>query len=135
MREPQLNGRGPCTRGERGGARINLLLFAAFAALVGYGAYNYAIVAYRAFIFKDFMQETVDKAAYAPGQPLNWIETQLRAKAEELDLPDDAAYTVQNQDNHLAARVRWTRPVPMPGFVYVYEFDHTAKSSSLVGAR
>jgi hypothetical protein len=135
MREPQQEGRGPCARGERGGARLNLLILVALAALVGYAAYHYAPVAYHAFLFKDFMQETVDKAAYPPGQPLSWVETQLRARAKELDLPADAVYTVQNQDRHIAARVRWTHPVPMPGFVYDYEFDHTARSSGIVSAR
>lgn len=134
MRESQQD-RGPRARGERGAARLNLLIFIALAALIGYAAYNYVPVAYNAFLFKDFMQETVDKASYPPGQPLGWVETQLRAKARELDLPADAVYKVQNQNNHVAAHVSWTHPVTMPGFVYEYEFDHTAKSSGFIGAR
>lgn len=124
MRDPQ--------QGERGAARLNLLIVAALAALVVYAAYNYAPVAYSAFLFKDFMQETVDKAALPPGQPLSWVESQLRGKAKELELPADSVYTVQNEDNRVSARVRWTRPVRLPGFVYEYEFDHTARSRSLV---
>jgi hypothetical protein len=135
MKEPQQEGRGPGTRGERGGARLNFLIVVALIALVGYAAYNYVPVAYNAFLFKDFMQETVDKAAYPPGQPMSWVESQLRAKAEEYELPDDASYAVQNQNNHVVARVRFTRPIPMPGFVYDYAFDHTAKSSGFIGAR
>jgi hypothetical protein len=132
MREPQQEGRGPRSRAEQGGARFNFLIVVALVAVVGYAAYSYVPVAYNAFLFKDFMQETVDKAAYPPGQPLGWVQTQLRAKAEELDLPEDTVYTVQNEDNHIAARVRWTRAIPMPGFIYDYEFDHTAKSSGFV---
>lgn len=118
--------------GERGGARLNLIIVAALVALVGYAAYNYAPVAYSAFLFKDFMQETVEKAAQTPGQPLSAVEPQLRAKAKELGLPADAVYTVQNENDRVSARVRWTRPVSLPGFVYEYEFDHTALSRGLI---
>jgi hypothetical protein len=135
MRETQQEGGRPFARGERGGARLNFLIVVALVALVGYAAYNYTPVAYDAFLYKDFMQETVDKAAYPPGQPLGWVESQLRAKAEELGLPPDAVYSVQNQDNHVSARVRWTYPIPMPGFIYDYEFDHTAKSKGFIGTR
>jgi hypothetical protein len=118
-------------RGERGAARFNLVIVIALVALVGYAAYHYAPVAYGAFLFKDFMQETVEKAAHA-GQPLGAVESQLRAKAKELGLPADATYTVQNEDGRVSARVRWTRPVSLPGYVYDYEFDHTARSRGLI---
>jgi len=132
MRETQHEGR---RAGERGGARLNLLIAAALVALVGYSAYNYATVAYGAFVFKDFMQETVDKAAFPPGHPPAWVESELRAKAEELGLPEEAAYSVQNENKRVVARVRWTQPVSLPGFVYDYEFDHTATSRGLAGTR
>ena len=132
MREPQQGGRGACARGERGGARLSFLIVVALVALVGYAAYNYVPVAYNAFLFKDFMQETVNKAAFPPGQSVGWVESQLRAKAKEFDLPDDTAYTVQNQENRVVARVRWSRPIPMPGFIYEYDFDHTARSSGFI---
>ena len=135
MREPLPEGLRARARGEMGGARLNLLILVALIALVGYAAYSYVPVAYQAALFKDFMQETVNKAAYPPGQPLKWVEMQLRAKAKELDLPDDAVYKVQNEDSHVSARVRWTRPIPMPGFVYDYEFDYTAKSTGFTKPR
>jgi hypothetical protein len=135
MREPQLQSLGPDTRGERGGARLNFLIVVAVIALAAYAAYNYVPVAYNAFLFKDFMQETVDKAAYPPGQTTAWAEAQLRAKAGEYDLPDDATFSVQKQDDHIVARVRWSRPIPMPGFIYDYDFDHTAKSSGFINPR
>jgi hypothetical protein len=135
MREPHSEGRGPGTRGERGGSRLNFLIVVALIGLVAYAAYNYVPVAYKAFLFKDFMQETVDKAAYPPGQTVGWAEAQLRAKGKELDLPEDATYTVQKENNHVVARVRWSRPIPMPGFVYDYDFDHTAKSSGFLNSR
>jgi len=135
MRKPQQESRGSCARGELGGARLNFLIVVALIAVVGYAAYNYAPVAYNAFLFKDFMQETVNKAAYPPGQPMSWVEAQLRAKAEEYDLPDDASYSVKNEDNHIVARVQWTRPIPMPGFVYDYDFDHTVRSSGFINPK
>lgn len=129
MKEPPRGGGAP---GERGGARLNLLIVVALAAVVGYAAYNYVPVAYGAFLFKDHMQETVDKATLPPGHPLSWVESQLREKAEEFGVPDDAVYTVENQDNRVAARVQWTRPVQMPGFVYEYEFDHEVTSAGFI---
>ena len=132
MREPQQGGRGPGARGERGGARLNFLVVVALIGLAAYAAYNYVPVAYGAFLYRDFMQETVDKAAFPPGQSLAWVESQLRAKAKELDLPDDTVYKVENYENRVAARVRWSRPIPMPGFIYEYDFDHTARSSGFV---
>lgn len=134
-REPRREVRGPGTRGERGGARLNFLIVLALIGVAGYAAYSYAPVAYNAFLFKDFMQETVNKAAYPPGQPLGWVESQLRAKAREFDLPPDTVYSVQNQNNHIVARVRWKLPIPMPGFVYDYSFDHTARSSGFINQR
>ena len=59
--------RAPRGRGERGGARVNFVVVILVIALAAYSAYNYAPVAYKAYRFKDFMQETVNKAAYPPG--------------------------------------------------------------------
>ena len=40
--------------------------------------------------------------------------------------------SVQNDNGRLAARVTWTRPVQLPGYVYQYNFDHTARSSGFI---
>ena len=122
-------------RGERGGARLNFLIVAAVIVLGGYALYNYAPVAYHAYLYKDFMQQTVNKAAYPPGQPSEWVESQLRAAAKEYDLPADLQVTAQNEAGRMAARVRWERPIPMPFFVYQYKFDHTARSSGFINAQ
>ena len=135
MREPLPEGLGARARGERGGARLNLLILVALVAVVGYAAYNYVPVAYNAFLFKDFMQETVDKAAYPPGQPADWVETQLKAAAREHGLPADVQVSAQNEGGRMAARVRWERPVPLPFYVYQYKFDHTARSSGFINAQ
>ena len=125
----------PPRRGERGGSRLNFLIVAALIALGGYAAYNYAPVAYHAYLYKDFMQQTVNKAAYPPGQSPEWVESQLRAAAKEYDLPADMHVTAQNESGRMAARVRWERAVPLPFYVYQYKFDHTARSSGFINAQ
>jgi hypothetical protein len=123
------------SRGERGGARLNFLLVVAFIVLAGYAGYNYAPVAYHAYLYKDFMQQTVNRAAHPPGQTADWVESQLRAAAGEYQLPRDLQVTAQNESGRMTARVRWQVPVSMPGFTYQYNFDHTARSSSFINAQ
>lgn len=118
--------------GQRGGARFNFVAFVLVIALAGYSAYNYAPVAYNAYLFKDFMQETVNKAAYPPGQTSEWVAQQLRTGAPDYGVPADMKVRVQNEGGRLAAQVSWTRPVQLPGYVYEYEFDYTARSSGFI---
>ena len=119
-------------RDERGGARFNFIVVMLLIALAVYSAYNYAPVLYKAYRFKDFMQETVNKAAYPPAKSNDWVAQQLRAAAKEYDLPQDADIKVQNEEGRIAARVTYTRPVRLPGYVYEYDFDHTARSSGFI---
>ena len=118
--------------GQRGGARFNFLVAALLIGLAAYSAYHYVPVAYQAYLFKDYMQETVNKAAYPPGQTADWVAQQLRAAARDYDVPPDMQVSVQNDNGRLAARVTWTRPVQLPGYVYQYNFDHTALSSGFI---
>jgi len=120
--------------GERGGARFNFIIIIVVVALAGYSAYNYVPIAYNAYLFKDRMQEMVNKAAYPPGQSNEWVTTQLRAAAREYNLPEppNLNINVQNGQGRIAARVTWTRPVQLPGYVYEYKFDHTAQSSGFI---
>ena len=124
------NVRGRAT--ERGGARFNFLVIVLVIGLAAYSAYNYVPVAYDAYRFKDYMQETVNKAAYPPGQTTGWVEQQLRATAKDYDLPPEMQVNVQHQSGRIAARVTWTRPVRLPGYTYQYNFDHTAQSSGFI---
>ena len=119
-------------RGERGGSRFNLVVVVLLIGLAAYSAYNYAPVAYNAYLYKDFMQETVNKAAYPPVKGNDWIAQQLRAAAKEYGVPDNADIKVQNEDGRIAAHATWTRPVQLPGYVYEYNFDHTARSSGFI---
>ena len=122
----------PERRGERGGSRFNLLVVLIVIALAAYSAYNYAPVAYRAYLYRDFMEETVNKAAYPPPKSNDWVAQQLRAAAKEYDLPEDLDVHVQNDNGRIVARVTFTQPVQLPGYVYEYTFDHTARSSGFI---
>ena len=136
MRVPHAPHGRPRRRGETGGSRLSFLLAVAVIGLVGYAVYQYAPVAYDAFKFKDYMTRTVDKAAYPPGQTVEWVETQLRAGAREHGLaPEDLTLDVRNVEGRIVARVQWTRPVKLPGFIYEYKFDHTAKSSGFLNTK
>ena len=117
---------------QRGGTRFNFVVIILIIALAAYSAYNYAPVAYSAYLYKDFMQETVNKAAYPPAKSNDWITKQLRAAAREYDLPEDADIRVQNDNGRIEAHVTFTRPVQLPGYVYEYNFDHTARSSGFI---
>ena len=119
-------------RGERGGARVNFVVLVLVIALAAYSAYNYAPVAYNAYLYKDFMQETVNKAAYPPIKSNEWVAQQLRAAAREYNLPEDADIKVQNEDGRIAAHVTYTHDVQLPGYVYEYDFDHTVRSSGFI---
>lgn len=120
--------------GERGGSRLNLVIFLVVAALVGYSLYQYAPVALQAYQFRDHMQTIVDRGALT-GQTGAWVEQQLRANAEEYGVPREAAVSAQQRDGRLEAQVRFTRPVPLPFYVYEYTFEHTARSSSFLSTR
>ncbi|HWS90591.1 MAG TPA: hypothetical protein VN282_26725 [Pyrinomonadaceae bacterium] len=117
---------------QRGGARFNLVALLLLIALAAYSAYNYAPVAYNAYLYKDFMQETVNKAAYPPVKSNAWVAQQLRAAAEEYDLPEDADIKVENEDGRIVAHVSYTHDVQLPGYVYEYDFDHTVRSSGFI---
>lgn len=118
--------------GERGGSRLNLIIILAVIAVGAYSAYNYAPVSYHAFLFKDFMQDTVNKAAYPPGQSNEWITQQFRKSLKEYDLPENAYINVQKESGQIVARVQWTHPVKLPGYTYQYAFDHTVRSSGFI---
>ena len=118
--------------GERGGSRLNLIIILAVIAVGAYSAYNYAPVSYNAFLFKDFMQDTVNKAAYPPGQSSDWITQQFRKGLKDYRLPENANINVQKEGGQIVARVQWVSPVKLPGYTYQYTFDHTVRSSGFI---
>lgn len=116
---------------ERGAARLKLLIFLLVLGVVGYALYLYVPVAYHAYLFKDFMQHTVNIAVTAGYQPV-WVSDQLKKSLPEYDVPSDALITPANRDNRVEVRVQYTRSIEFPGYTYQYEFDHTARSTAFL---
>ncbi|HEV2912155.1 MAG TPA: hypothetical protein VGX92_02460 [Pyrinomonadaceae bacterium] len=117
-------------RAERGGTRLKFLIVVILLAAVAYAGYQYVPVAYQAYLFKDYMQQNVDKAA-AMGQPADWVVTQLKAGGAEYGVPANAEIKVEPRNGRMEARVRFARLVPLPFYTYQYDFDHTVRSSEL----
>lgn len=118
-------------RGERGGARLNLVVVLAVITVAAYSGYQYIPVAYQASLFKVYMQDTVDKAV-ATGKDTAWVESQLKTAEADYDVPPDAVFRVEKREGRIEASARWTRPVNFPGYTYAYEFDHTVRSTNFL---
>ena len=118
-------------QGERGSARLKLLLFLIVVAIVAYAGYLYIPVSYNAYLFKDLMQQKVNTAA-ALGHPANWVQEQLVRSAPEYEIPQDAEIVPAVKDGRVEVQVRYTKPIEFPGYVYEYVFDHTAHSTEFL---
>jgi hypothetical protein len=125
----------PFNNRECGAGRLKLILVIALIAAVGYIGYQYVPVAYQASRFKVAMQDNVDKAS-SLGQSNEWLRSQLRADANEHNVPPDAEITVERSgDGRVQARVQYQRAVVLPGYTYSYKFDYTAKSTQLLSTK
>ena len=113
---------------ERGGARLNFLIAVILVASVGYIGYQYIPVDYDARLYKDAMQNAVDKAAVTTWAPEK-LKDQLRLEGKELGVPPEAAISVDRINGRIQARVSYKRPIAFPGYTYDYNFDHTVQSS------
>ncbi len=118
-------------RSEQGGARLKFLIVVAIIAIVAYAGYQFIPISYQAYQLKDLMQHDVD-AAVALGKPDTWIREQLLKSSPEYGIPADAVISTQLQNNRMEVRVQFTKPIEFPGFVYDYEFDHTARSTTFL---
>jgi hypothetical protein len=116
---------------ERGAARLKLLIFLLVVGAIGYIGYLYVPIAYQAYLFKDWMQHTVDVASASGYQPV-WVNDQLKKGLPEYDVPPDAVITPATRDNRIEVRVQYTRTIEFPGYTYQYVFDHTARSSAFL---
>ena len=116
---------------ERGSARLKFLLVVLILAAVGYAGYLYVPVAYQAYLFKDLMQHDADVAAANGYQPA-WVSDQLKRSLAEYSVPADAVITPVMKDSRIEVRVQYSRLVDFPGYPYVYEFDHTVKSTAFL---
>jgi hypothetical protein len=119
---------------ERGGTRLKFLIVLTIIAAVAYAGYLFIPVAYQAYQIKDLMQHDVDTAV-ALGRPTSWIKEQLVKSSPEYGIPADAVITPTQQENRMEVRMQYTLPIEFPGFVYNYEFDHTAKSATFLSIK
>jgi hypothetical protein len=118
---------------ERGAARLKFILIIAVIAVLAYVGFQYVPVAYQASRYKVAMQDAVDKAAML-SQPNDVLMNQLRKDGNEYSVPPNAEITIERRaGGGVQARVQYTRPVVLPGYTYLYNFDHTAKSTDLLG--
>ena len=116
---------------ERGSARLKFLVVVAVLGSIGYAAYLYIPVAYRAYLFKDLMQHYVDVAAAQGYQPI-WVNDQLTKSLPEYEVPSDAVITPAQRESRIEVRVQYTKPIEFPGYTYQYEFDSTVKSTAFL---
>ena len=118
-------------QGERGSARLKLMLVIIVIGVVAYAGYVYIPVSYNAYLFKDLMQQKVNTAA-ALGHPANWVQEQLVKSAPEYDIPTDAEIIPALKDGRVEVHVQYMKPVEFPGYIYEYTFDHTARSTEFL---
>ena len=118
--------------GERGGSRLKFLIVVSILAAVACAGYFYVPVAYNAYLYKDLMQNKVDAAAALAYSPA-WVTDQLKKSAPEYEVPPEAVITPTQENDRMQVRVQFSKPIEFPGYTYVYEFDHTAKSVQFLG--
>ena len=116
---------------ERGGARLKFVITVAIIGSLAYVGYLYIPVAYRAYLFKDLMQHYVDVAGASGYQP-GWVADQLVKSEAEYEVPANAVITPAARDSRIEVRVQFTQPIEFPGYTYMYEFDHTVKSTAFI---
>ena len=119
---------------EQGGARLKFLIVITIIAIVAYAGYQFVPIGLQAYQLKDLMQHEVDAAA-ALGKPDSWVKEQLVKSSAEYGIPADAVISPQTQNNRMEVRVQFTKPIEFPGFVYNYDFDYTAKSSTFLSIK
>lgn len=119
-------------RGERGSARLKFIIVLLVLAAIGYVAFQYIPVAYQASRYKTRMQDVVTEAA-AAGKGTEWVKSQLEASAADNGVPKEAKIVPSVQNGQVTVTVQFSRPVNLlPGYIYTYNFDHTAKSEPLL---
>ena len=121
-------------RSERGGARLKFLIVVAIIGVVAYACFQFIPVSYQAYQLRDLMQHDVDTAV-ALGKPAAWVKEQLVKSSAEYGIPADAIITPTLQDNRMEVRVQFKQPIEFPGYSYMYDFDHTARSATFLSIK
>ena len=116
---------------ERGSARLKFIVVVAILGCIGYAAYLYIPVAYRAYLFKDLMQHYVDVAAAQGYQP-TWVSDQLSKSLAEYEVPADAVITPAQKESRIECRVQYTKAIDFPGYTYEFQFDNTVRSTAFL---
>lgn len=119
---------------ERGSARLKFIVVIAIIGLVAYAGRQFIPVLYQDYQIRDLMQHEVDTAV-ALGKPTSWITEQLVKSGPEYGIPADAVITPTQQESRMEVRMQYTLAIEFPGFVYNYEFDHTAKSATFLSIK
>ncbi len=119
---------------QQGGARLKFLIVATIIAAAGYAGYQFIPLSYQAYQLRDLMQHDVDTAA-ALGKPPDWVKEQLVKNSADYGIPADATIEPQQQEGRMEVKVRFTKPIEFPGYVYIYEFDHTARSGTFLSTK
>lgn len=114
--------------GERGSARLKFLIIMSLVVIVAYVGYQYVPVRFQSGLYKEFMQETVNKG-WATGKSIDVIKEQLAKNSAEYGVPPNATTTIEEHDGVLQARVQFKRPITLLVYTYEYEFDETVKST------
>ena len=124
--------------GERGAARLKFIIVLVVVALAAYMGFQYIPVRYQAYTFKTFMDQSVlnESASSRPGSAKGeFVENQLKSNAKDYGVPEDAKFSHQFQNGHLEVTVKFTREINLlPGYVYHYDFDYTARSNPFLDA-
>jgi hypothetical protein len=125
-------------RNERGAARLKFIIVLVIVAVVAYMGFQYIPVRYQAYSFKTFMDQSVlneSASTRHADEKGTWVENQLRANAKDYGVPQDAEFSHKYQNGHLEVTVKFTRPINLlPGFVYQYDFNYTARSNPFLDA-
>ena len=116
---------------ERGSGRVQFFIVLTIIIATAYAGYLYVPVAYHAHEYKGLMQQYTDLSG-AQGQPLVWIQNQLRKDAPDYGVPQDAIITPVQRDGQVVVRVQFVKPIEFPGYTYNYEFDETVKSTAFL---
>jgi hypothetical protein len=122
---------------ERGATRLKFIITLAVIAVIGYMGFQFIPVVFRDWRYKDYMQQTADKAA-ALGQNGEWVKNQLEASANDYSIPHDAQITpnLNSQNGRMEVTVQFQRKIDLlPFWTIPYNFNYTAKSTDLFSAK
>lgn len=116
---------------QRGSARLNFLIFLVLLVALAYVGYQAIPVFYQASTLKVYMQDAVNAAA-ASNHPPEWVRQQIILNRDEYGIPPNALINASNNNRRVELRVQFSRPIPLLGYIYTYDFDYTARSRSFL---